>query len=63
MVENGNYEITRYTACCNADYGIYYYATYDNRQITAVRLHREDPDGDALIRYPLIVEEQLQYQN
>lgn len=63
MVENGNYEITRYAACCNADCGIYYYATYDNRQITAVRLHREDLDGDALIRYPLIDEEQLRYQN
>ena len=52
--ETGKYEITLYTSCCNADRGIYYYTTYDNRQITAVDMHKENLDGDVLIRYPLL---------
>lgn len=62
-LDDGKYEITLYTSCCNADKGIYYYTTYDNHQITAVDLHREDLDGDKLVRYPLIEEEQIRLQN
>ncbi|MCM1113292.1 MAG: choloylglycine hydrolase [Muribaculum sp.] len=57
------YEITLYTSCCNADKGIYYYTTYDNHQITAVDLHKEDLDGESLTRYRPITEEQLRMQN
>ncbi len=60
---DGKYEITIYTACCNADKGIYYYTTYDNHQITAVHLHNEDLDNVRLIRYPLIHGEQIKIQN
>ena len=60
---DGKYEITLYTSCCNADKGIYYYTTYDNHQITAVDMHRENLDGCDLIRYPLIKEEQINFQN
>lgn len=60
---NGKYEITLYTSCCNADKGIYYYTTYDNHQITAVEMHREDLSGSELIRYPLRKEEQIYIQN
>ena len=45
LLENGAYEITQYTSCCNADRGLYYYTTYENRQITAVDLFREDLNG------------------
>lgn len=57
------YEITIYTSCCNADKGIYYYTTYDNHQITAVDMHREDLDGEKPLRYPLICGEQIRMQN
>ena len=57
------YEITLYTSCCNADKGIYYYTTYDNHQITAMDMHREDLDGETLARYPLILGEQIRFQN
>ena len=57
------YEITLYTSCCNTNKGIYYYTTYDNHQITAVDMHKENLDGDKLIRYPLIKEEQIKMQN
>ena len=60
---DGKYEITIYTSCCNADKGIYYYTTYDNHQITAIDMHKENLDEDKLIRYSLIKEEQIRMQN
>ena len=60
---NGKYEITIYTSCCNATKGIYYYTTYDNHQITAIDMNKENLDGQELIRYKLIKEEQIKFQN
>jgi len=62
-VGNSNFEITIYTSCCNADKGIYYYTTYENHQITAVNMHKENLDGFSLVRYPLIKKEQIKEQN
>ncbi|MDE7016083.1 MAG: choloylglycine hydrolase [Lachnospiraceae bacterium] len=62
-LEDGGYETTIYTCCCNADQGIYYYTCYDNHQITGVDMHREDMNGGELIWYPLIQEEQIRWQN
>lgn len=62
-VDDGKFEITLYTSCCNASRGIYYYTTYDNHQITAVDMHRENLDGNVLIRYPLITGEHVLRQN
>lgn len=59
----GKYEVTIYSSCCNADQGIYYYTTYQNRQISAVDMRREDLDGQALVAYPLINEQHIFYQN
>lgn len=61
--EDGRYETTIYTSCCNADKGIYYYTTYDNHQITAIDMHRENLDGNTLIRYETVKEEQIRWQN
>ena len=63
QLEDGKYEITIYTSCCNASKGIYYYTTYDNHQIIAVDMHKEDLNMNKLIRYPLIKEEQIKSQN
>ena len=63
QLEDGKYEITIYTSCCNASKGIYYYTTYDNHQITAIDMHKEDLNMNKLIRYPLIKEEQIKSQN
>lgn len=62
-VGDEEYEITIYTSCCNADKGIYYYTTYNNHQITAVDMHKENLDGSTLARYPLICGEQIRFQN
>ena len=62
-VAEGKYEITIYTSCCNADKGIYYYTTYDNHQISAVDMHKENLEAKELIRYFPIKEEQIYFQN
>ncbi|MCM1123457.1 MAG: choloylglycine hydrolase [Eubacterium sp.] len=62
-LDDGKYEITIYTSCCNTDKGIYYYTSYDNHQITAVDMHREDLESSTLVRYPMIKEEQIRMQN
>ena len=62
-VGDDGYEITIYTACCNASRGIYYYTTYDNRRIAAVDMHREQLDGAHLSRYPLMRGDQIAWQN
>ena len=62
-VKDGKFETTIYTSCCNTDKGIYYYTTYDNHQITAVNMHREKLDDIFLVRYPLVLEEKVHFQN
>ena len=49
----GKYEITVYTSCCNTDKGIFYYTTYENPQISAVDMHKENLDSNTLYIYPL----------
>lgn len=62
-MEEDRYEWTVYTACCNTDKGIYYYTTYENNRITAVNMHRENLEGEFLIRYPLMLEQSFLMQN
>lgn len=62
-VVDGKYEITLYTSCCNATKGIYYYTTYENHQITAVDMHRENLDGETLVHYPVVTGEHILWQN
>lgn len=62
-VSDGKYEITIYTSCCNADKGIYYYTTYICHRINAVDMHKTDLNGDRLIAYNLIEDEQIFFQN
>ncbi len=59
VLENGGCEITVYTSCCNADKGIYYYTTYNNRQINAVNMHRTDLDSSSLFRFALADKENI----
>lgn len=62
-VSDGKYEITIYTSCCNTTKGIYYYTTYNNHQISAVDMRKENLDSTELMRYPLIEEQQINFQN
>lgn len=47
------FEYTRYTSCCNADKGIYYYTTYDNFNITSVDMHSVDLNSENLYIFQL----------
>ena len=57
------YEFTIYTSCVNTDKGVYYYRTYGNSQINGVDMFKEDLDTGDLISYPLVSEENINFQN
>lgn len=58
-VGDGKYEYTIYSSCCNVDKGIYYYRTYEDSQITAIDMNKEDLDSHKLISYPIIEKQQM----
>lgn len=60
---DNKYEITIYTSCCNADKGIYYYTTYNNHRINAVAMFNENLEGRELIKFPLKINEDVNFQN
>lgn len=60
-MDAGKYHITRYTGvCCN---GVYYTTNYSNHQITAVDMKREDLDGERLICFDQVTDEQIRLLN
>lgn len=63
VLDDGKYEITIYTSCCNANKGVYYYTTYENRAITSVDMRNENLEGNKLIRYPLATQPRILCQN
>ncbi len=62
-VGQDKYAYTIYSSCCNTDRGIYYYTTYDNSQINAVDMHKENLSGDTLITYSLNKKQSIKHQN
>lgn len=60
--DEGTLDITRYSACMNTKRGLYYYVTYDNRQITCVDLHGVDLDAAETSRFPLLLNQNILYQ-
>ncbi len=44
-IPSGEYDFTVYSACINATKGLYYYTTYENRQINCVNMHSTDLKG------------------
>ncbi len=43
--------------------GIYYYKNYENNRINAVDMHKEDLDGDELIKCQYLTTQDINYQN
>ncbi|WP_271328245.1 choloylglycine hydrolase [Lactococcus muris] len=62
-VGDEKYEYTVYSSCCNADKGIYYYRTYENSQITALDMFKEDLESNQIVKYPLVEKQQINYAN
>lgn len=63
VVFDGKFERTQYTSCCDTNRGIYYYKTYENNQINAVDMFKENLDSKELISYELSYKQQIRYIN
>lgn len=60
---DNKYEITIYTSCLNTSKGIYYYTTYDNNRINCVDMFKEELQSNTLIKFPLLVKQDIFTQN
>ena len=56
-------ERTQYTSCININEGIYYYRTYENLRITAVKMRNEDLDSGKLVRFPIRHKADVLFEN
>ncbi len=63
VTAEGKYDITSYSCCINVSKGIYYYKTYTNNQITAVRMTDKEKNKKELSVYDLVEEQQIKYEN
>ncbi len=63
LTENNHYDITVYTSCVNTTQGLYYYTTYDNHQITCINMYNTNLESNIISRFPLVLNEQIKYQN
>ena len=63
ITENNNYDITIYSSCINTTKGIYYYKTYNNNQITAIKLNSINMSDSKLSIYELVEKQQINYVN
>ena len=62
ITEKGGHFTTHYSACINADKGVYYYRTYNNSCPCAVSLSDHDIDRDMLYTFDLSREWRVNYQ-
>lgn len=63
VTDNETLDVTVYSACMNVNRGLYYYTTYDNRQITCIDMYGVDLDSDTISRFPLNLKQNILYQN
>ncbi len=60
---DGNWDMTTYACCMDAERGIYYYKTYENSRLQAVSLGKENLDGTELVCYELENTQQVHWVN
>ncbi len=63
ITKDGKYDITTYSCCINTNKGIYYYKTYTNSQITAVKMTEREKNKKELSIYNLLEEQQIKFVN
>lgn len=61
--DHNTFDNTEYISCVNTKKGLYYYITYNNRQINCIDMHKTNLDSDTISRFPLILKENVNYQN
>ena len=60
---NSIYDVTTYYCCINTTKGIYYYKTYTNNQITAIKMNESNMNSEMLNIYELVEKQQINYIN
>lgn len=63
MTKDKKYNLTTYSCCMNIDKGIYYYKTYTNSQITAIKMTDQNKTTEKLTIYDLEEHQQIKYVN
>lgn len=63
ITQTGQCDITTYSCCINTSKGIYYYKTYTNNQLTAIKMTNNEKIKAHLSIYPLIEQQQIRYEN
>ncbi len=63
MSPDGKWHITVYSCCCNTTKGIFYYKTYSNNQITAIKMTEENKSRNGLTIFNLEEKQQIHYAN
>lgn len=56
-------DITQYTSCMCQEKGIYYYNTYNNNQINAIDMNKEDLDGKEIKIFKYRDKQVINYEN
>lgn len=63
MTQDKKWNMTTYSCCTNTTKGIYYYKTYSNSQITAIKMTDENKNNKNLSIYELENHQQIKYVN
>ena len=63
LTKNDKEDITFYTSCINTTKGIYYYKTYDNNQISSLKLNQKNMNSSNLTRFKLITKQNFNKLN
>ena len=63
VTEQGTYDITTYSCCISPEQGVYYCKTYENYQIQAVDMFKEDLSGMELIAYQMPENQSICWRN
>ena len=63
ITQDKKYDTTTYSCCINTTKGIYYYKTYNNNQITAVKMNKKNMSSNGLEIYKLVENQQINYVN
>lgn len=59
----GAYDLTRYSCCIDMEKKIYYFKTYENFQVQAIRLFNEELDAAGLQSYEIYASPQIYFRN
>ena len=63
LTDDGLEDGTTYSSCMDQEKGIYYYKTYENNRISAIDMHKEQLDGENLIIFKYLTNQDINYQN